>query len=418
MAIAKAILIRSIVMFREFSGIPKEAKYLIYAGILPAIAYGMFSTDIAYFLTHVQGLSDVFMGTLIMIMGLSAVVFSIPLGMISDRYGRKKMLIIGNIIASAVIAVFALTDNPSILIITALLSGISEASFATSSSAIMAEKAGDLKRTAVFSLNGVINGVAFGLGGFAIPLTFAFNYFGFNDKDSHILLYIILASLSMASTLIMLRITESRTLKKSKNLMSFFPQKSKGVLFKYVTTGSIVAFGAGMFVPLMARWFYLAYGISDALSGPLLGTANILIGFATISAPYLAKRIGLVNSIVVTQAFSTIFMFTIPNSPTFLTASTLYIIRTFLMNMAGPLQQSMIMGLVAEDERGVASGISSALWRLPNSISTGIGAWLLQNGLLAAPFYIATVLYILSISLFWKFFRKIKMPEEKIPLIS
>jgi MFS family permease len=401
-------------LFGEFSGIPKEAKYLIYAGILPAIAYGMFSTDIAYFLTHVQGLSDVFMGSLIMIIGLSSVVFSIPLGMISDRYGRKKMLIIGNIIASAVIAVFALTDNPSILVIAAFLSGISEASFATSSSAMMAEKAGDLKRTAVFSLNGVINGISFGLGGFAIPLTFFFSHIGFNDKDSHILLYVILASLSMLSTLIMLKITESRALKKSKNIKSFFPQKSKGVLFKYVLTGSIVAFGAGMFVPLMARWFYLAYGISDALSGPLLGTANILIGFATISAPYLAKRIGLVNSIVTTQAFSTLFMFTIPVSPTFLVASTLYIIRTFLMNMAGPPQQSMIMGLVAEDERGVASGISSALWRLPNSLSTGIGAWLLQNGLLAAPFYIATILYILSISLFWKFFKNIKLPEEKV----
>jgi len=401
-------------MFGEFSGIPKEAKYLIYAGILPALAYGMFSTDIAYFLTHVQGLSDVFMGSLIMIIGLSSVVFSIPLGMVSDRYGRKKMLIIGNIIASAVIAVFALTDNPSILVIAAFLSGISEASFMTSSSALMAEKAGDLKRTAVFSLNGVMNGIAFGLGGFAIPLTFFFSHIGFNDKDSHILLYVMLASLSMLSTLIMLKITESRALKKSKNIKSFFPQKSKGVLFKYVLTGSIVAFGAGMFVPLMTRWFHLAYGISDALSGPLVGTANILIGFATISAPYLAKRIGLVNSIVTTQALSTLFMFTIPVSPTFLIASTLYIIRTFLMNMAGPLQQSMIMGLVAEDERGVASGISSALWRLPNSLSTGIGAWLLQNGLLAAPFYIATILYISSIGLFWRFFKNIKLPEEKV----
>ena len=403
----------SLKMLGEFSGIPKEAKYLIYSGILPAVAYGMFSTDIAYFLTHIQGLSDVFMGTLIMIMGLSAVAFSIPLGMISDRYGRKKMLIVGNIIASAVIAVFALSDVPSILVIVAFLSGISEASFATSSSAMLAEKAGDHKRTAVFSLNGIINGIAFGLGGFAIPLTFTFNYFGFNDKDSHILLYVLLASLSMLSTLIMLKITESHSLKREKNIRGLFPHKSKSILVKYVTTGSIVAFGAGMFVPLMARWFYLAYNTSDALSGPLLGTANILIGFATISAPYLAKRIGLVNSIVATQALSTIFMFTIPISPNFFIASTLYIIRTFLMNMAGPLQQSMIMGLVAEDERGVASGISSALWRLPNSLSTGIGAWLLQNGLLSAPFYLATILYIFSIGLFWKFFRRIKMPEEK-----
>jgi hypothetical protein len=34
-------------------------------------------------------------------------------------------------------------------------------------------------------------------------------------------------------------------------------------------------------------------------------------------------------------------------------------------------------------------------------------------GLLAAPFFLASMLYLLSIALFWYYFRKIKMPEEK-----
>jgi predicted MFS family arabinose efflux permease len=81
--------------------------------------------------------------------------------------------------------------------------------------------------------------------------------------------------------------------------------------------------------------------------------------------------------------------------------------------MASPLSQSMIMGLVPEDERGAASGLSGALWRLPNALSTFIGAWLMGIGLLAAPFYIASLLYIISILLFWLYFRKAKMPEEQ-----
>jgi predicted MFS family arabinose efflux permease len=79
--------------------------------------------------------------------------------------------------------------------------------------------------------------------------------------------------------------------------------------------------------------------------------------------------------------------------------------------MASPLSQSMIMGLVPEDERGAASGLSGALWRLPNALSTFIGAWLMGIGLLAAPFYIASLFYIISILLFWLYFRKAKMPE-------
>jgi predicted MFS family arabinose efflux permease len=70
------------------------------------------------------------------------------------------------------------------------------------------------------------------------------------------------------------------------------------------------------------------------------------------------------------------------------------------------------MGLVSPDERGAASGISAALWRLPNSISTAIGAGLMQSGALAEPFYIATILYVTSITIFWFAFSSMKLPEE------
>jgi predicted MFS family arabinose efflux permease len=72
----------------------------------------------------------------------------------------------------------------------------------------------------------------------------------------------------------------------------------------------------------------------------------------------------------------------------------------------------MIMGLVAEDQRGAASGVNAALWRLPNALSTFVGAYLMARGFLLLPFFIAGLLYTLSILLFWRFFRKTKMPEE------
>jgi len=133
---------------------------------------------------------------------------------------------------------------------------------------------------------------------------------------------------------------------------------------------------------------------------------------ATLAAPPLSRRLGIVRAIVVTQAISTVFMFATPLSPDYVSASVVYTSRAFLMNMSSPLQQSMIMGLVAENERGVASGISAALWRLPNALSSFIGAWLIGAGLLTAPFFLAGLFYIVSIALFWYYFRKTKMPEE------
>ena len=102
-------------VYVSYTGLPKEAKYIVYASIMTAVAYGMLFTDLSYFLTAVQGISAEFMGLVITSMGISTFVASIFLGIAADVYGRKKLLIGGNVLASLIIVVFALTtiDNLS-----------------------------------------------------------------------------------------------------------------------------------------------------------------------------------------------------------------------------------------------------------------------------------------------------------------
>ncbi len=401
-------------MFSSYRGLPKETIYLVYAAILPSIAYGMFFTDISYFLTSVQGISYELMGLIITAIGISTFVACLFVGILGDVYGKKKMLIVGNILASAVLAVFALTTNPAILLSAAILEGIGEAAVLASSSALLTEKAQDAKRNAVFSLYGFIQSTFFGLGSIAIPAVVVFELLGFTNKEGHIILYISMAVLSLVSTVFLLKVQESTCLKKTDSgFTNLLPRKSKDVLFKSVLTGAIIAIGAGMVVPLMTAWFTLQYGIPDTLSGPILGISSLLIGVSTLSSPWLARKVGLVKAIVITQASSTLFMFLTPFSPSFALASIVYSARALLMNVASPLSQSLIMGLVAEDERCTASGLSGALWRLPSALSTFVGAWLMGMGLLTEPFVIASVSYFIAIMLFWQFFKNAKIPEEQ-----
>ena len=405
-------------VFGSYRGLPKDATRLIYSLTLPAVAYGMLYTDISYFLTNIQGLPDITMGLIVTVMGVSTFVSSIPLGIAADKYGRRKILIAGNILSSASLAVLALTINPAILFAAAVLQGAGEGATSAATSALLAEKCEASKRNSVFSLYGFAQSIAFGAGSFAIPAVAIFQLLGFANRESHVLLYIALAILSLASTVLMFRISESKGFRETKptesrrRVKGLFPQKSKGVLAKYVLTGATISFGAGLIIPLMARWMNLQYGVSDEISGPILGAASLVIGVATLASPYIAKKIGLVKAVVVTQATSTLFMFATPLSPNFFAASTVYMVRAFLMNMSSPLEQSMIMGLVAKDERGAASGISTALWRLPNALSSFIGAWLMGIGFLALPFFLATAFYSASILMFWYFFKDTKMPEE------
>jgi MFS family permease len=395
-------------LFKSYSGLPQESKYLIYSAALPFVAYGMFYTDIAFFLTSVQGLSIPVMGLIITVMGLSTFIASIPLGAAADKYGRKRLYIIGNIMASLIIAVFALTTNIAILLVAAVAEGISEAAFAASANALLAEKAEEKRRTSAYSLFGFVQSIAFGIGSLIIPAIMLFESIGFNNKEGHILLFIILAILSLGSTLFMLGVSEPKRGKRHgvgwRNLL---PHQSTDPLLRYIFASSLVAVGAGLVVPLMSAWLGLQYGISDTISGPILGLSALVTGVATLAGPWIAKKVGIVKAITVTQGVSTLFMFATPFAPSFISAGLTYTLRSFLINMSTPLEQSMIMGIVVEDERGAASGINSALWSLPNALSTFVGAYLLSLGLLAAPFILSGIIYLVSIILFWYLFRNI-----------
>jgi MFS family permease len=305
-----------------------------------------------------------------------------------------------------------LTTNIVVLLVAAIIEGISEAAFAASANALLAEKAQENRRTSAYSLFGFVQSIAFGVGSLIITLVMVFENAGFTNSQAHVLLYIILAVFSLSSTLFMLRIDEpQRTKRHGVSWRRMLPHKSKDPLTKYVLTSGLVAFGAGMIIPLMTAWFGLQYGIPDSISGPILGISSLATGFATLAGPGLARKLGLVRAITLTQGFSTVFMFLIPLSPGYAGAGLAYAFRSFLINMSTPLEQSVIMGLVIEDERGAASGISSAVWSLPNALSSFVGAFLMDLGYLAAPFFISAVFYVLSIALFWLFFRTAQLNE-------
>ncbi len=400
-------------MLDEYKGIPQEAKLLIYLSFLPGLAVGFIYTDLSYFLPKVQGLSDFWMGVTIATMGVTLVASSIPLGILADRYGRRNMLILGNILAGGSLIGFAVTTNITLVLLIAVVEGLGEAAFAVSFSALLADRAGDEKRTAAFSIGAFLGWTSGALGAFAISSVLVIERFGLSGEQAHVVLYVLVGLLSLSVTPFMFRIRQTRPHDRP-YWRRILPTKSRRVLLRFSVYSIAIALGAGLFVPLMTRWFSAAYGVTDAISGPVLGVSSMLTAVAVLLAPRLAKRLGLVKAIVVSQASSTVFMVLVPSSPTFAVAGFVYTIRVFLMNLSNPLGQSLLMGLVSPDERGAASGITASLWRLPNAFSATVGASLIGEQLLALPFYIATVLYVFSITAFWFLFKDSRLPEEAV----
>lgn len=394
-------------MFSEYRGIPSQAKLLVYLSFIPNVAIGFIYTDLSYFLPNVQGVGA---GLPIATMGITLVVLSIPFGIVADRYGRKKMLLLGNVCASLSLLGFALTSNLSLILVVAILEGTGEAAYAVSFIAMVADAAGNEKRTAAFSLLSFLGWIAGALGSFVISSVYGLEAFGLSFNQAHVVLFAAIGLLNLSITPLLLLVKEAKTTKHDRR---FFPRKSAKVVAKYGVYSVMIAIGAGLFVPLMAYWFSAAYGVTDAVSGLVLGLTNLLTAGVVVVSPRLAKRVGLVKATVLTQGASTIFMLLVPSAPNFGAAASVYLVRVFLMNLSNPLTQSLIMGLVSPDERGLASGVSASLWRLPNALSANVGYGLMYSGMLATPFYIATGLYVAAITLYWVMFKDAQLPEEQ-----
>jgi predicted MFS family arabinose efflux permease len=65
------------------------------------------------------------------------------------------------------------------------------------------------------------------------------------------------------------------------------------------------------------------------------------------------------------------------------------------------------MGIVSKEERGLASAVNAIVWRLPNSASTVAGGYILEGGDFVSPFYIATILYAIGVTLFYRTFKDV-----------
>ncbi len=388
-----------------FSKIPGKLKWLIVALVFNNIAIG-------YLLVYLTGFFpelNISAGIVGLLLGLEGamVLLSIPLGIFSDRKGRKKLLLIGSALVPPPIIMIALTLNIALLVVAAIILGIAESAALSTWNAIIADQTNLENRDAAFSLSFILGngGVAFG---FLLP-TFIPTIQSLTGLDSitiHRDLLVLVGLVSAITPVWLLQILKGY--KETLNPTKLIRGKNFPTLLKFSGINSLIGLGAGFIIPLIPTWLFLKFGTPDTFSGPLLSLSNLTISLAAIGSPRLSSRFGLLKAIVATQGFSTVFMLSLAFVPDVRLAGGLYIIRAALMNMAGPLGDSYLMGIMSRDERGLASAINTVVWRIPNSITTVIGGLILATGRFDIPFYLATIFYAISITLFYTQFKNIR----------
>ncbi len=352
------------------------------------------------------GFSSVQVGTLLAVQGLVLILASVPLGIVSDTYGRRNLLILGVTVGSIGLTIFALTTDFFVLLGVSALLGLTEAAAITTWNALLADMTDTSNRTKAFSLSFIMQNVSSGVG-FAIPAAFPVltAFFSVSNYSLHretLLLLGLFSFLTPVLTMIILR-NHKESRGPGRKLGGL---RNGSTLAKFAFVGATIGFGAGFIIPLIGTWFLFKFNVGDELSGPIMALSNILIGFSAIASPRLARRFGQLRAIMLTTGSSMLFMFSMAFVPTFEIAAGVFIVRSALMNMAGPLLDSFSMTIFPAEQRGVVSAISNIAFRLPNSVSTILGGVILGlgAGFLQLPFFIATALYAVGLTAFYLFF--------------
>jgi MFS family permease len=193
--------------------------------------------------------------------------------------------------------------------------------------------------------------------------------------------------------------------------------ESRGILFRLSALFALDAFAGGFLSGAMLTvFFHERFGVEAATLGLLFAGARVANGLSHLVAAWLARRIGLVNTMVFTHIPSSLLLVTVTYAPTFGVAAALFLLREGLVEMDVPTRQSYVMAVVRPEERLVASGVTHLVRLAGWAAGPVIGGILMQDVALGTPFVVAAAMKIAYDGLLWAAFRRHRPPEERVQI--
>lgn len=392
-------------------------------------AYGLFSVVLVLYLSAL-GLSGGEIGLLLMLTLLDDTAISLWLTTTADRVGRRKMLIVGALLMAFAGAVLAVTNDFWLLFIAATVGVISPSGnevgpFLSIEQAALSQTVPGERRTEVFAwynLVGTLAAAAGALCGGAI--TQFVQSFGITGADSYRPLAILYGSIGLFLALAFTRLspaaevpeTNASVIPKTTASSRFGLHYSLPVVLKLSGLFALDAFGGGFVIQsIVAYWFYLRFGLEPANIGAIFFGANLLAAVSSLSAAWVARHIGLVNTMVFTHLPSNVLLILVPLMPTLWLAILVLLLRFSISQMDVPTRQSYTMALVSPDERSAASGVTGVARSIGAAVSPMMATVLVGSApLMSVPFFLAGGIKIVYDLLLYRQFAALKPLEEHL----
>jgi MFS family permease len=189
---------------------------------------------------------------------------------------------------------------------------------------------------------------------------------------------------------------------------------SRAIVVRLSSLFAVDSLAGGFLTTAMLSFFFFErFGVSEAAVAALFFGARILNAVSHLGAAWLAKRIGLVNTMVFTHIPSSVLLVTVAFAPSFAVAAVLFLIREGLADMDVPTRQSYVLAVVEPSERTVVSGITTLVRVAAWAVAPGFAGLIMTGDTMFLPLVIGAGMKICYDLILWRAFRGIKPPEER-----
>jgi MFS family permease len=337
----------------------------------------------------------------------------------ADRIGHRRLLVAVTLLTVLGACLLALSRSPWALGVAAFV-GMVNGMGRDRGAALVVEQAAlpatttDASRTMVFAKYNVLQDVGHAIGSLlaALPMLFV-STFGLSTQEANgtsIWVYALLCAVPLVAYAKLTRAVETSTSAKGRDIS---PQ-SRSTLTKICGLFAIDSVAGGFLTTaLLAFFFYERFGVEADEIGVLFFIARVANAGSHLAAAWLARRIGLVNTMVFTHIPSSLLLLTVPFMPNFETAAVLFLLRESLVEMDVPTRQSYVLAVVRPEERTFASGITHLVRLVGWALAPAFAGLLMSEQSLATPIFVGAAMKITYDVALWSAFRAVRPPEER-----
>lgn len=401
----------------------RDLKLLVSVRILRSLVQGYLLVFFAIYLSQI-GFSATLIGLTLGIGSVVSAFLTFATGILSDRYGRKPFLLAYGVLMAISGLVFSFTTVPFILITTSALGAIGRGGqgggqagpFAPAETALLAERTKSETRSRTFSFNTFAGTFATTLGALLAGVPdWLHSQFHWSFLEAYRPMYLAVALVGVLTYILMLFIQESprKSPETHPHKVESTRKQNINYIWKISVAGIINGFGIGFVGGLIPYWLYLRFKVSPSSIGPIMALSSLLTAFLSLYVAEISRRLGDIVMITFSRLLGVLFTILLIFSPNFIVAAILVVLRTIGTMVAMPIRQSYTMGIIDDDMRGTAAGISGVARRLPGAISPAIAGYWFDQGLLELPFLASAVFMALNAALYFYWFHNIKPKDDE-----